>query len=744
MKILFYCPYFQANCNKHQPTFLSSRVKGYLEKGHSVTVVSHEIEVNNFNFEGLEIIKVNKSNIYEFLKLNYNEFDIFVVHFITFRISKFLKNYPIKTFIFLHGTECISAKRYFFDFRIKPYYLLKKIIYNLIHFYHLKRIIKNNHNIKFIPVSNWMKNKMEEDLKINLKKNSTQIISNPVSNIFKFQHKYFNEKKINILVIKNFTSYKYAGDITLNFIKKILQENFSERLVFNIYGKGKIKKNLRNKLNSCENVNIHNSFLTPEQIKNEFKKNDIFLYLTRMDAQSVSISEALSSGLPVISSNNSAIPEFIKNDENGFLINNNDYETFKRTILKILDNREILKIINKNNQKFEESFSEEKITNQEMEFFAKKDQVCKKCLCDTSISDLKFSDDGICHFCQEIIPKIEKMKELNSDYIQFNKKISEIKNYGKNKKYDCLIGISGGVDSSYVTHIANEYKLRPLLIHFDNGWNSELANTNIKKIASKSNFQLKTYVINWEEFKDIQKSFLKAGVIDIELVTDHAIFANLVKEAKKNKIKYILSGNNFFTENGMPLSWIWRKTDFLNIKDVHSKYGKIPIKTYPRMNIFTWYLIKNLNLHYKIVDLLNYIPYSKNKAIKTLSDKYDWKQYSEKHYESLFTKLYQSYILPKKFKIDKRIVHYSALIRNQEMSKQQALDLISQNILNHTTSDDLEYFLKKLEITKDEFENIIKTPPASHYDFKNSEFLFKISKNIYNFFYEKNPDHPSS
>lgn len=738
MKILLYCPNFQANSRKHHPTFLSARVKGYLDKGHNVTIVSHEIETHDFNYEKLKIIKIEKSDLYEFLKLNYSQFDIFVVHFITFRICKFLKNYPIKTIIFFHGTESISARRYFFDFRIRPYYLLKKIIYNFIHFYYLKKIIKNNHNIKFVPVSKWMKDTIEEDLDLKLKKNSTEIISNPVSNIFNYQSKTFNGGEIKILVIKNFNSYKYAGDITLEFINKILKEKFSEKLVFNIYGQGNIKKSLRNKLKSKKNVNIYDKFLTPKEIKDQFKNHDVFLYLTRMDAQSVSISEALSSGLPVISSNNSAIPEYIKDYENGYLIDNNNYKTFKNRILDIINDTQNLDKINKNNQKFEEIFSENNITNKEINLFNEKEKVCKECLCDTSIPDLEFTDDGICHYCVEITPQIKKMKIKNSTLDEYEKKISELKNYGKNREYDCIIGISGGVDSSYVTHLANKKKLKPLLIHFDNGWNSELAISNIKKIASKSNFDLKTYVINWEEFKDIQKSFLKAGVVDIELVTDHAIFANLVNEAKKNKIKYILSGNNFFTENGMPLSWIWRKTDFLNIKDIHSKYGKIPIKTFPRMNIFTWYLIKNLDLNYKIIELLNFIPYSKIEAIKTLEKEYDWKQYDEKHYESLFTKLYQSYILPKKFKIDKRIVHYSALIRNQELTRQQASNLIKKDILSHTTSEDIDYFLKKLDLSSEEFDKIIHSSPISHYDFKNSEFIFKVSKNIYKFIYEKN------
>lgn len=737
MKILFYCPRFEVDTSNHHPSFLNARVKGYLNNGHDVSIITHETNVKDNNTK-FKIEKVKKKNTYNFLKTNYHKYDIFIVHFITFRICKFLKNYKIKTIIFFHGTECISSKRYFFDLTSKPYYLLKKIVYNFIHFHYLKQIIKNNYNIRFVPVSKWMKDTLEKDLNLKLYKKNTSIIYNPVSEIFKYKKRKFDQKNLNILIIKNFNSYKYAGDITLNFVKKIIKEEFSQNIFFNIYGTGPIKKSLRDKLKNHKNINVHENYLSPKQIRELFKENDIFFYLTRMDAQSVSISEALSSGLPVVSSNNSAIPEFIKNNENGFLVDNNDYISFRNVIKKIVNDRSILDKIHTNNIKYENIFSIKSITFKELEVLSNKDEVCESCLCDTSIPDLYFHEDGVCNYCKMIIPEIKKRNSKNLDLIEFNKRIDEIRKYGKKRKYDCLIGVSGGVDSSYVVHLAKEKNLNPLLLHYDNGWNSELAISNIKKIASKSNFDLKTYVVNWEEFKDIQKSFLKSGVIDIELVTDHAIFANLVKVARENNIKYILSGNNFNTENGMPHSWIWRKTDFLNIKDIHSKFGELKLKTYPRMNIITWYLIRHLNLRFKIIDLLNLIPYKKKIAIKTLKEKYGWEEYSEKHYESLFTKLYQSYILPKKFNVDKRIIHYSSLIRNNEMTKDEASSLIKDDITTHTSSEDIDYFLKKIDISLEEFNSIMISSPISHFDYKNSEFKFQILKRIYNFFYEKN------
>ena len=234
--------------------------------------------------------------------------------------------------------------------------------------------------------------------------------------------------------------------------------------------------------------------------------------------------------------------------------------------------------------------------------------ICKLCVLDSSIKSLNFKD-GICNFCNEYIPLLNKKKEENI----FSKNLENIFNKISkiDKKFNCLVGISGGVDSSYVAHLAKKHNLRPLLIHFDNGWNSELAVSNIKKISNVCNFELQTYVVNWAEFKNIQRSFIKSGVIDIELVTDHAIFANLINTAKRNNIKYILSGTNIFTEHAMPKEWIWRKSDIKNIKSIHKKYGTIKINSYPTMNFFDWYIAKYFNFGPKLLEPLNMINYQK-------------------------------------------------------------------------------------------------------------------------------------
>jgi hypothetical protein len=358
--------------------------------------------------------------------------------------------------------------------------------------------------------------------------------------------------------------------------------------------------------------------------------------------------------------------------------------------------------------------------------------ICKICVLDNSIKSLKINNFGICNYCEEFIPIInnKKIENKNKNISEFFNKIKKI-----NSNYNCLIGVSGGVDSSFLVHLAKKENLRPLLLHFDNGWNSELAVSNIKKIASKCNFDLETYVVNWFEFKEIQRSFFKAGVIDIELVTDHAIFANLINTAKKKSIKYILSGTNIFTEHAMPPEWMWRKTDFKNIKSIHYNFSDKKIVTYPHMNFFSYYISKHINFYgVKLLEPLNFINYEKKSAIEILKKEYDWKEYQDKHFESFFTKFYQAYILIKKFKVDKRKSHLSCLIRNSELTREEALNILSNNSYPGNLDNDIKYFCKKLDFNMNEFEKIMNEEIVPHIAYNNSEKIFKFSKKIFNFF----------
>lgn len=359
--------------------------------------------------------------------------------------------------------------------------------------------------------------------------------------------------------------------------------------------------------------------------------------------------------------------------------------------------------------------------------------ICKRCVMDSSVSEIHFDQDGVCNYCHDFDSHINAFRFNESESEQrLQSLVKRIKDAGQGKEYDSIIGLSGGVDSSYVACLAHKLGLKPLAIHFDNGWNSEIAVSNIKKIVNKCGFELETYVINWPEFRDLQRSFLKASVIDIEMVTDHAIFAAMFHYAKKHKIKYVLSGTNYTTEHGMPNGWTWRKSDIINIRDIQRRFGTLKIKSYPTMGSLEFALIRKLEIPFGYIELLNAVNYRKNEAMAVLKNEFKWEYYGGKHYESVFTKFYQGYILPKKFGIDKRIVHFSALIRNGEITRAEALEEMAKPI--YTDSElrvDQEYVCKKLEFSEKEFNDIMKDPPKEHLFYKSDQGYWNIFRQLY-------------
>jgi N-acetyl sugar amidotransferase len=292
------------------------------------------------------------------------------------------------------------------------------------------------------------------------------------------------------------------------------------------------------------------------------------------------------------------------------------------------------------------------------------------------------------------------------------------------------MGLSGGVDSSYVAYLCKQYGLRPLAVHFDNGWNSELAVKNIESMVNKCGFDLYTLVVDWEEFKDIQLSYLKASVVDIEVPTDHAITAVLMKLALKHGIKYSISGINVNTEFIMPKSWIFNKGDHINLQAIQKKYGTKKIKTFPLNDTilkkrYNWTGVQSVNI-------LNYIDYNKQQAKAIITKELGWRDYGGKHYESLFTKFYQAYILPQKFKIDKRKPHLTNMIFSGEITKEQAVEELKKPLYTpEVFQQEKEFFLKKLCLSEKEWETIMNTAPRSHYDFDTERPLderYKILK----------------
>ena len=350
---------------------------------------------------------------------------------------------------------------------------------------------------------------------------------------------------------------------------------------------------------------------------------------------------------------------------------------------------------------------------------------CSRCIMDTNDDpNLKFDEDGVCTYCHAYeLEKQSQIKTGNEAKKLLNETILRIKEYGKGKKYDCLIGLSGGVDSSYVAYMAKKFDLRPLCIHFDNGWNSELAVMNIHNIVNKLGFDLSTYVIDWEEFKDLQLAYMKASVIDIEVLSDHAISASMFKIAKDNDIKYVLGGLNVATEGILPYHWTYNKKDYINIKAIHKQFGQRPLKTFPFLDRKMKRFVQNSEVEF--INYLNWLPYIKEDVKRLLQQELGWKDYGGKHCESLWTKFYQCYILPEKFGVDKRKAHLSTLICSGQITKEQALEEIKEPPYDaQQLKIDKVFVLKKLGLSEAEFEAYMQQPVRDHREFDTEGSFF--------------------
>jgi N-acetyl sugar amidotransferase len=344
--------------------------------------------------------------------------------------------------------------------------------------------------------------------------------------------------------------------------------------------------------------------------------------------------------------------------------------------------------------------------------------------------DITFDDQGICNYYYEYRKvAAEHLLDEKRGAEKLDKLVNKIKKEGINKPYDCLIGLSGGVDSTYVALLVKRLGLRPLAVHLDNGWNSELAVKNVENIITKLGFDLFTLVVNWEEFKDIQLAYLRASVVDIEVVSDHAIFATMYKLAKEHKTSYIINGTNIVTEYIMPPSWLFQKMDFTNLKDIHDHYGKIKLKTYPTFD-FKKFVYYSTVLRLNPVSILNYVHYDKKEVKEIIKKELDWRDYGGKHYESVFTKFYQAYILPEKFNIDKRKAHLSTLICSGQLTREEALEELDLPLYSPAElKTDKEYVLKKFGLSEPEFDEIMSLPVKKHEDFKTDK---KLKENYMN------------
>jgi len=349
-------------------------------------------------------------------------------------------------------------------------------------------------------------------------------------------------------------------------------------------------------------------------------------------------------------------------------------------------------------------------------------KICEICVMDSTASGIIFDNKGQCNYCKDFIKKINLKEKRNLKEL-----INEIKNKSSHSKYDCIVGLSGGVDSSYTLVKVVELGLKPLAVHMDNGWNSELAQNNIENLVKKLKVDLYTNVLDWNEYKNMMNSFFDADVLDIELLMDNAMLSVNYQIAKKEKIEFILSGSNTSTEGmNMPKNMNWIKFDKRNIKSIIKIFGNNKIQSYPAIGIFD--LVKYILIDkIKWINFLDYFDYKKDEATNYLKEKFNFKPYEYKHYESIFTRFYQGYILPEKFKIDKRILHLSTLIITDQLSRKQAFEILKSKPYssNLNLNEDKEYFLKKMNWNEKKLKEYICRPPKSHSEYPNSKFWYE-------------------
>ena len=360
-------------------------------------------------------------------------------------------------------------------------------------------------------------------------------------------------------------------------------------------------------------------------------------------------------------------------------------------------------------------------------------QQCLRCVMDTTDQYITFDINGYCNHCTHYFEITSKLSYRGEDAeTRLIPLINKIKSAGKKSKYDCLVGISGGVDSCYTAYIAKKKGLRVLTAHLDNGWDSEAAVKNIKYIVNKLNLDYESYVLDWEEFRDLQLAFLKASVPESETPTDIAILAALHRIAAKNNIKYIISGGNYATEGILPKSWHYDAKDLKYLKAIQTEFGTRKLRTFPTFGFFREFYFKFFK-GIRIIYLLNYLPYSKKEARDVLEKELDWKYYGGKHHESFYTKFIQSYLLFKKFGIDYRRATYSTMICSGEMMREEALSEIStQKPYNENNiEEDIAYLCKKLKITRKDFNDIMSMPPKYYYDYPSNKRLLEFFYKLY-------------
>lgn len=363
--------------------------------------------------------------------------------------------------------------------------------------------------------------------------------------------------------------------------------------------------------------------------------------------------------------------------------------------------------------------------------------ICSRCVMDSTDTAIVFDEFGICDHCRTFDKEILPSWNMGCGRdVELQKIVSDIKREGKGKDFDCILGMSGGIDSSYLLYlVTKKLDLKPLVFHVDAGWNTQMAVNNIERLVDGLGLDLYTEVINWEDMRKLQLAYFKSGVPHIDTPQDHAFFATMYKFASDNGIKNIITGGNYSTECVRnPKEWMYYQSDSIQLRDIYRKHGGTPLMSYPTTNIL-WHkvylpYIRKIKLH----RLLDYLSYDKEEATQFLVDNYGYERYPQKHFESRFTRFYESYWLPEKFGYDTRKVQFSSLILTGQMTREEAIEKLSgpaydPEIIHH----DFEYVASKLNITSDQLKMYFNAPNKTYMDYANQETLYNFGAKVLRF-----------
>jgi N-acetyl sugar amidotransferase len=362
-------------------------------------------------------------------------------------------------------------------------------------------------------------------------------------------------------------------------------------------------------------------------------------------------------------------------------------------------------------------------------------RTCTRCIMDESAVDIEFDEDGVCNYCKGFVEKQQKYLPLSEEdrLRRLNALVDRVKESGRGKRYDCIVGLSGGVDSSWTLVQVVRLGLRPLAVHMDNGWNTELAQNNIANLVRQLGVDLYTHVIDWAEIRGLMEAFFAADVIDIEVLADNALIAVNYQQAAKHGLKYILAGTNIATEGvDIPPRWNWHKADKRNIVGISRRFGGPRLKTFPSIStidLMRYWVLDRI----RWVSFLDYLAYRKSDALKVLESEFGYKAYPYKHYENVFTRFYQGYLQPNKFGVDKRKPHLSSLIMSGEMSREEALRQASG--IAYSSAKEMEadrrYFIKKMGWSEEKFADYVGRPEKPHTAFPSEAALYERLLKLY-------------